>query len=300
MGHGLLAHRAEADDEPLSPELALVDPELAERARRRLREQPPSATGDAMADAREDGQAQRIAARARPIDSLGEPSVRERLLAAGADGELLLTRPATPDDVPSPSAEPDRRPPRRRLRRAVAALVLVGAAAAAVGFLLGARPFVATDGPSGNGATSADETSAPHTAPVQRTTGSHKRARARPQSPPEAPQPPPEPPQPPPEAPPARAKPRPPAPRVIPATRTFVWPANPRATFYRMELIKGGRTVFQASPATPRLTLPASWIYGGRRFRLTPGTYEWRVRPAFGRQRPRLGAPITSSKWIVR
>jgi hypothetical protein len=212
--------------------------------------------------------------------------VRERLLAAGAEGEQLLTPSATPDDVPSPSAEPDRRPPRRRLRRAVAALILVAAVAAAVWFLLIDRPVVITDASSGDGAASAEETGAPHTGPTRRKTGSQKRARRRPQSPPGAP--------------PAPAKPRPRAPRSIPATRTFVWPPQPRATFYRVEFFKRGRKVFQASPATPRLTLPPSWIYRGRRFRLTRGTYQWRVRPAFGRRPGRLGAQITRSTWIVR
>ena len=84
-------------------------------------------------------------------------------------------------------------------------------------------------------------------------------------------------------------------------TRVFVWPAAPRATFYKVEFFRRGRRIFEASPAMPRIELPLRWVFRGRQFRLTPGTYRWEVRAAFGpRSRPRYGRLITRSVWTAQ
>ena len=87
----------------------------------------------------------------------------------------------------------------------------------------------------------------------------------------------------------------------IVSTRVFIWPAVSHAASYKVEFFRGGRKIFQASPATPRLELPLSWTYKGREFRLTPGTYAWRVSPAFSSGAGvRYGKPIIRSRWVVR
>ena len=85
------------------------------------------------------------------------------------------------------------------------------------------------------------------------------------------------------------------------ATRLFVWPAVSRATFYRVEFFRRGRKIFKASPTSSRIELPLRWVFRGRHFRLTPATYRWEVRAAFGpRSRPRYGKFITRSMWTAQ
>jgi hypothetical protein len=84
-------------------------------------------------------------------------------------------------------------------------------------------------------------------------------------------------------------------------TRVFVWPAVAKATFYKVEFFRHGARIFVAWPSETRLILPLRWTYHGRRFRLTRATYHWRVRPAFGsRSRPRYGIPSTRSTLVLR
>jgi hypothetical protein len=84
-------------------------------------------------------------------------------------------------------------------------------------------------------------------------------------------------------------------------TRVFIWPAISHASFYKVEFFRRGREVFTALSSAPRLELPLRWVYQGRRFRLEEGLYSWRVSPAFGsRPRLRYGNPIVRSTWLAR
>jgi hypothetical protein len=84
-------------------------------------------------------------------------------------------------------------------------------------------------------------------------------------------------------------------------TRIFIWPAVPRASFYKVEFLRKGTRVFEALTSRPRLELPLRWVYRGRSFRLLAGVYSWRVLPAFGpRARLRYGDPIIRSTWTAR
>jgi len=95
-------------------------------------------------------------------------------------------------------------------------------------------------------------------------------------------------------------RPRPTASAASSESRVFVWLPDPRANRYRVEFFRGGRKIFQARTVKPRLRLPRRWAFNGRRFELTPGTYRWLVRPAYGRaSNARYGAPIVASRWVV-
>jgi hypothetical protein len=80
----------------------------------------------------------------------------------------------------------------------------------------------------------------------------------------------------------------------------FVWAPVAGASYYNVQVFRGARKVFSAWPTTTRLRMPASWRFGGRRERLTPGTYRWYVWPGFGpRARARYGAALGTSSFTV-
>ena len=80
----------------------------------------------------------------------------------------------------------------------------------------------------------------------------------------------------------------------------FVWAPVRSASYYNVQVFRGTRKVFSAWPTTNRLRMPASWRFGGRRERLTPGTYRWYVWPGFGaRARTRYGAALGTSTFTV-
>ena len=66
----------------------------------------------------------------------------------------------------------------------------------------------------------------------------------------------------------------------------FRWRAIPNASWYNIQLWRGGRKVLTAWPRTPSFPLPATWKSRGHRFELGRGYYTWFVWPGFG---PRAG-----------
>jgi hypothetical protein len=84
-------------------------------------------------------------------------------------------------------------------------------------------------------------------------------------------------------------------------TRLFVWPAKEDATLYKVAFFRHGKEVFEGLRLEPRLKLPLRWVYEGRHLRLTSGAYSWTVWPAFGpRTQLRYGKPIVQSTWVAR
>jgi hypothetical protein len=84
-------------------------------------------------------------------------------------------------------------------------------------------------------------------------------------------------------------------------TRLFVWLPSRGARYYHVQFLKGTRAVFEAWPTDPRVTVPLRGTFRGRSFSFAKGRYRWIVRPAFGpRSKGRYGDPIVRSIWVVR
>jgi hypothetical protein len=265
--------------EPLSPELALVDPELGAAARARL----PDAPWELFAPPR-----RAVPASAPPV-AAPEPRVRigsslALVLLAAAVGTVLAlvetdgterpwlaapqprAAPSSPGEpIPSPEPAPAPAPP--------------------VGGAGGARPADAAP------------RLRPERAPVptQPDAGAAPRGTISAPTPPQASAPAPKPPTAPARTTPGAAPPRPDAagkPATAPA-RTFAWPPHPKATYYDVQFFRDGGRFFRAQPRQARVELPAALA-------LTPGTYRWVVRPGAGAPAARrLGKPIVDSTFTV-
>jgi len=62
----------------------------------------------------------------------------------------------------------------------------------------------------------------------------------------------------------------------------LVWQPGKRASYYNVQLFRGGREIFTAWPTHTSLKLPRSWVFQGHRYRLRRGQYRWYVWPGFG------------------
>jgi hypothetical protein len=82
---------------------------------------------------------------------------------------------------------------------------------------------------------------------------------------------------------------------VVPATRprartaapsregpALAWRPLARASYYDVQVFRGGTKVFEAWPDGPGIELPRRWLHEGRRRTLQPGAYQWYVWPGFG------------------
>jgi hypothetical protein len=77
----------------------------------------------------------------------------------------------------------------------------------------------------------------------------------------------------------------PPAGARVKTPPRLVWRPVVRASYYNVQLYRGGIKVLSAWPRRPRLQLRARWTYLGRRRALSPGAYRWYVWPAYSRNR---------------
>lgn len=58
------------------------------------------------------------------------------------------------------------------------------------------------------------------------------------------------------------------------------WKSRPSVRHYRLDLVRGGAVVLTILTDEPRAKIPLTFPNAGRRSRLVPGTYEWRVSAA--------------------
>jgi hypothetical protein len=306
----------------LSPELALVDADLARIARSQMPDHPmrfaavPESASVAEPPARADPpngtepspqptplpQTLRAAIASRRIDpatatevsrderfpSATEPARTHFVVGAGA----ARARRSDVETVVEPSASVDGRPSRTRPRRLRWLLLVVGLLLLGVAALVAAFAWLAGDhGERGAGAPVAVSGASQSEAPKPRTTTVRRTARSS------SPQPRAR------RA--ARAAPRgqssAPAARTSSPAQVFVWLPVQGARRYKVQFFRSGKKVFEATTSKARLTLPRRWTFGGRRFELTPGSYRWLVRPGFGpRSSIRYGKAVVASSWTVQ
>jgi hypothetical protein len=304
--HRKLRPAEETIPEPLSPELVLVDPQLANLARKSLRvvgdsavrerrdvapaSQQEPAEGRADGRGASDAYAERLASERLAVAraALGSQDDRVDALSAATESEVEFG-PIPPDYADDEPSLARARPP----RRGVVAAALAALAVAAAGFsILRLAQNESDAGYSRNGriSTPTESMPVPRTGDARQNRRTREPRRASGTATPHATKP----------VIPPKKRPQPVQPSELP-TRVFVWPAVSRATFYKVEFFRRGRKIFEASPTMARIELPLRWVFRGRHFRLTPATYGWEVRPAFGpRSRPRYGKPITRSTWTAR
>ena len=90
-----------------------------------------------------------------------------------------------------------------------------------------------------------------------------------------------------------------PAERVT-APPYLVWTAVKKASYYNVQLVRGGKKVLSAWPSRPGFRLRRTWSYNGRRYRLRPGVYRWYVWPGRGKiTAGHYGALLGSSTFVV-
>lgn len=266
-----------AVDEPVTPELALVDPELARRARVSLPDLPGRVSAVRIVP-REAREAEAETSREVTGTVAGRPSAGRGALwrAALSLGVLSVTTASLWLIVVRPRVDAD--PP-----RTAESAASTPAGASAPGNRLapdGASTRDRVTLPSGK---SASRTIPLPTRPVPPTRTSSAPSAGLPSRPTTQQTP---------TAPTAELRPVPPSP-TPPRPEVFGWVPVPRATHYRVEFFRGRTKIFEALPAVPRLELPRSWRYRGRLYRFVGGGYTWVVRPGFGpRPRARYGREI--------
>ena len=69
---------------------------------------------------------------------------------------------------------------------------------------------------------------------------------------------------------------------VVSTAPLLSWPRAAKATYYNVQLFRGGHQILSAWPSQPRLQLHDAWTHHGQRMLLSPGKYVWFVWPGFG------------------
>jgi len=62
----------------------------------------------------------------------------------------------------------------------------------------------------------------------------------------------------------------------------LMWARDAEASYYNVQLMRKGVKVFSIWPSKPSYKLTKTWKYRGRKYKLTPGTYQWYVWPGYG------------------
>ena len=100
------------------------------------------------------------------------------------------------------------------------------------------------------------------------------------------------------------------APSILPAPGTVLragaspllqWPRAERASYYNVQLFRGGRKILTAWPKRAQYRLKARWTFRGERRRLSPGRYRWMVWPGYDkRSKADFGKRLVSSTFTVK
>ena len=78
------------------------------------------------------------------------------------------------------------------------------------------------------------------------------------------------------------------------------WTPVRSASYYNVQVWRGGRKVLSAWPEGAQVQLPRAWTFEGRRYRLTRGVYTWYVWPGIGAKAlARYGPMLGRSSFVV-
>jgi hypothetical protein len=62
----------------------------------------------------------------------------------------------------------------------------------------------------------------------------------------------------------------------------LVWARDGEASYYNAQLLRNGVKILSVWPSGPSYKLGKSWKFGGRKYKLTAGVYQWYVWPGYG------------------
>jgi hypothetical protein len=297
--------------EQISPELVLVDPDLAARERLRLHDPGwfvPASTRGSLRPA--PGPVAPPPPQVETVDEVAAPAeppppaspafvFRPRWALEGGMQRVgldwPLVRPTRWDELareplfrPTRTIGPLPRPQRRQLVTSAATLLLGIGGASLLWLLAEQTPPVTTQraAPTASGPALQQPAPAPPSAaqPKQSRVAAPSKpslvppvsvpARPAAQQPSST-----EPVAPKAKAPPPQPTKPPPAPPAAAATRTLAWAPIEGAAGYQVELFRGSRKVFSEQTPATRLELGNTWKYEGTTFSLEPGNYLWYVWP---------------------
>ena len=261
------------EPEPVSPELALIDPELGRWARTELPDVPPPPPRSPAARARE--AAPHSAREPAPPDApdRGRDRLTPAEYAQVARRGRVVDRPRTVR--------------RRESTRSIVVWALLLLVSLAAGVLLAAHPW-SRSGSAAPGSEEHRQTQTARSAPArgressERTATSPRRDGSRTTA--------------------STVPSRRPQRRVLTvAPRSFAWVRVPTAAYYLFRLYRGAQLIFVARPRQNHLLLPGSWTFAGHRHRIAGGRYRWSVRAGFGPPRARrYGREIVRATLVVQ
>jgi hypothetical protein len=79
---------------------------------------------------------------------------------------------------------------------------------------------------------------------------------------------------------------------VVRSAPMLAWRAVRGATYYNVQLFRGRRKILSAWPVKPKYRLKRAWAFHGKKYKLTPGSYEWRVWPGLGKRAANKYGPL--------
>jgi hypothetical protein len=87
---------------------------------------------------------------------------------------------------------------------------------------------------------------------------------------------------------------------VVRAPPLLRWAVVPGATYYNVQLHRGGKKILSVWPRATRYRLSQSWMFGRTRFRLTAGNYRWYVWAGLGAPAERNFGPLLGEGAFVK
>lgn len=62
----------------------------------------------------------------------------------------------------------------------------------------------------------------------------------------------------------------------------LIWTRDAEANYYNAQLLRNGVKILSVWPKRPSYKLKKSWSFGGHKYNLKPGVYQWYVWPGYG------------------